>query len=470
MNQRKTRRQVGITSSEYVSKICDLLPSNEGRQSMIYWLIRAYGIDSACEYVIPIERSTPADLKKFHDAKFVDVLLERRPNVDSDAINADELLLGRNLRSFKDSSKTRKSVGSMAIQNIRDAIAQKVFNSDTDDSDPDSDSDSDNDEVGISEDEKRQQRYSSHTLVSALDKYLDTFGLKYDCVVFPFLSDYVQLVAGSTISTANYLIKNSKLKDVETQSVGINWYGGRHHCHKSKAAGFCYVNDIVLGINTLRTFYPRVFYLDLDLHHGDGVETAFKFSSKVVTCSVHRFDVGFYPGSGSKTEKGKYLNIPTKKGLSDKGLENIIKSIIAPILKDFSPSVVVLQLGSDGLALDEHKMWNFTIRGFARNVMTIVDSLTCPIMILGGGGYNNSETAKFCTYMTNSLLNTPVAGFDVDEVENDSIPEHPSLDDYEKDGYKFWTNENTLATKMADENDEEYLKEIENRVIAEWFD
>lgn len=468
MNQRKLRRQVGITSSEYVSKICDLLPSNEGRQSMIYWLIRAYGIDSACEHIIPIERSTPTDLKKFHDAKFVDVLLERRPDVDSDAINADELKCGRKLRSLKDCPKTTKSIGTMAIQDIRDSIVQKVFNSD--DSDDSEDSDFDSDQDDDNKEEGYQQQLSSHTVVSALDKNLDIFGLKYDCVVFPFLSDYVQLVAGSTISTAKYLIRNSKLNDTDTQPIGINWYGGRHHCHKSKASGFCYVNDIVLGINTLRTFYPRVFYLDLDLHHGDGVETAFKFSNKVVTCSIHRFDVGFYPGTGSETEKGKYINIPTRKGLSDKGLEIILQSIVLPVISDFSPSVVVLQLGSDGLALDEHKQWNFTIKGFARNVVTILESLTCPIMILGGGGYNNPETAKFCTYMTSSILNTPVSGFNDDEVENDSIPEHPFLDNYEKDGYKFWTNENVLATKMADENDEEYLKGIENNILVEWFD
>ena len=66
---------------------------------------------------------------------------------------------------------------------------------------------------------------------------------------------------------------------------------------KTKQRAYCYINDIVLSINVLRRNYRRIFYLDLDLHHGDGVESAFEFSKNVMTCSIHRYDIGFYPGT-----------------------------------------------------------------------------------------------------------------------------------------------------------------------------
>ena len=120
---------------------------------------------------------------------------------------------------------------------------------------------------------------------------LETYGLLHDCYIFPFMSEYVNLVAASSIQAATRLTKERK--DNRAQNIVINWYGGRHHCKKNKAAGFCYINDIVLSINVLRRNYRRIFYLDLDLHHGDGVESAFEFSKNVMTCSIHRYDIGF---------------------------------------------------------------------------------------------------------------------------------------------------------------------------------
>ena len=78
----------------------------------------------------------------------------------------------------------------------------------------------------------------------------------------------------------------------------IHWDGGRHHATSQEAKGYCYVNDIVLGILELRETFKRVLYIDFDIHHGDGVQEAFELSSKVFTLSLHRFEEagGFYPG------------------------------------------------------------------------------------------------------------------------------------------------------------------------------
>ncbi|KAG7235604.1 hypothetical protein INR49_002440 [Caranx melampygus] len=86
--------------------------------------------------------------------------------------------------------------------------------------------------------------------------------------------------------------------------VAINWAGGWHHAKKDEASGFCYVNDAVLGILKLREKYERVLYVDVDLHHGDGVEDAFSFTSKVMTVSLHKFSPGFFPGTGDLCEIG----------------------------------------------------------------------------------------------------------------------------------------------------------------------
>ena len=107
----------------------------------------------------------------------------------------------------------------------------------------------------------------------------EKYGLTFDCYPFPSLDLYVQLTAASSINAARKIVQ--QVKETNDQIIAVNWYGGRHHCHKSHAAGFCYVNDVVLSI-ILRKNLGSVFYLDLDLHHGDGVENAFKFSKKLL--------------------------------------------------------------------------------------------------------------------------------------------------------------------------------------------
>lgn len=80
-------------------------------------------------------------------------------------------------------------------------------------------------------------------------------------------------------------------------SVAINWAGGLHHAKKNQASGFCYTNDIVLAILELLKHHQRVLYVDVDVHHGDGVEEAFYTTDRVMTVSFHQFG-DFFPGTG----------------------------------------------------------------------------------------------------------------------------------------------------------------------------
>ena len=73
----------------------------------------------------------------------------------------------------------------------------------------------------------------------------------------------------------------------EETDIAINWTGGLHHAKKCSASGFCYINDIVICILELLKIYPRVLYVDIDVHHGDGVEEAFLYTNRVMTVSFH---------------------------------------------------------------------------------------------------------------------------------------------------------------------------------------
>lgn len=110
--------------------------------------------------------------------------------------------------------------------------------------------------------------------------------------------------------------------------IAINWAGGLHHAKKREASGFCYINDIVLAILELLRTYSRVLYIDIDCHHGDGVEEAFYTTDRVLTCSFHKFGE-YFPGTGTVSDIGMgkglgySLNVPLRDGLTDDGLKKV---------------------------------------------------------------------------------------------------------------------------------------------------
>ena len=141
------------------------------------------------------------------------------------------------------------------------------------------------------------------------------FGCEDDCAIFPRMWEYAVAVAGGTLAASRSLIDGSC-------RAAIHWNGGRHHARSDSAAGFCYVNDICLGVMELLKL-GKVMYVDLDCHHGDSVEQAFAASPSVYTLSLHRFGPGFYPGTGAACARGSgagrgyTLNLPLKEGITD---------------------------------------------------------------------------------------------------------------------------------------------------------
>lgn len=195
--------------------------------------------------------------------------------------------------------------------------------------------------------------------------------------------------------------------------LAINWMGGLHHAKKSEASGFCYSNDIVLAILELLKVYPRVLYVDIDIHHGDGVEEAFYTTNRVMTCSFHKYGE-YFPGTGDLRDvgmdKGKYyaLNFPLRDGIDDETYERIFQPVIRQVMKSFDPSVVVLQCGADSLTGDRLGCFNLTVKGHGKCV-EFMKRFNVPMIMVGGGGYTIRNVARCWTYETSVALDVDIS-------------------------------------------------------------
>ena len=130
----------------------------------------------------------------------------------------------------------------------------------------------------------------------------ESFGIGDDCPIFDGLYEYCQTYTGGSLSGAARL--NQGCADIVA-----NWAGGLHHAKKNEAEGFCYINDIVLAILELLKVHARVLYVDIDIHHGDGVEEAFYTTNRVMTLSFHQSN-GFFPRTGFVDDHGAKIGAP----------------------------------------------------------------------------------------------------------------------------------------------------------------
>lgn len=266
------------------------------------------------------------------------------------------------------------------------------------------------------------------------------FNVGEDCPVFDGLYEFCQLSAGGSIAGAAKL--NSQACD-----IAINWAGGLHHAKKSEASGFCYVNDIVLGILELLKRHQRVLYIDIDIHHGDGVEEAFYCTDRVMTVSFHKYGE-YFPGTGDIEDVGagdgkRYaVNFPLRDGIDDENYENIFKPVLQRIMDWFNPGAVVLQCGADSLSGDRLGCFNMSLKGHG-SCVEFMKSFGKPLLLLGGGGYTIRNVARCWTYETSIVLNSPVDN------------ELPYNDYYEYFGPDFCLQIN--PTNMENLNTPEYL-------------
>ncbi|CAK5279956.1 unnamed protein product [Mycena citricolor] len=218
-----------------------------------------------------------------------------------------------------------------------------------------------------------------------------------DCPVFDGLFEYCSISAGGSMEGAARLSRDKC-------DIAINWAGGLHHAKKTEASGFCYVNDIVLGILELLRYHTRVLYIDIDVHHGDGVEEAFYTTDRVMTVSFHKYGE-YFPGTGELRDigvmKGKNyaLNFPLRDGISDENYKSVFEPVIQQVMDTYDPSAIVLQCGTDSLSGDKLGCLNLSMRGHA-NCVKFVKSFNRPLLLLGGGGYTMRNVSRAWAYET----------------------------------------------------------------------
>jgi acetoin utilization protein AcuC len=182
----------------------------------------------------------------------------------------------------------------------------------------------------------------------------------------------------------------------------FNPFGGFHHAGRNHAEGFCYINDIAVAIADLITKGQRVAYVDIDAHHGNGVQDAFYETDRVLNISLHESGETLYPGTGFETETGAKegtgynVNIPLRAGTDDEVYLLAFESLVPSLIQSFKPNIVVANIGCDTHRDDPLADLNLTSNGY-KKVLSILNNLSPSVLALGSGGYNLSKTAALWT-------------------------------------------------------------------------
>ena len=213
-----------------------------------------------------------------------------------------------------------------------------------------------------------------------------------DCPVFKGMYDCAVLSCGGTLTAAKLILSGAT-------DVAFNPSGGFHHAGPECAAGFCYINDVALACMTLAEEGKRVLYLDVDVHHGDGVQNAFYDCSDVMTISFHESPKTLFPGTGFEDEigtgqgRGHCVNVPLPVGTYDQAYMKAFKAIALPLIAHYNPDVIVFELGADALAGDPLAHLYLTNNVYT-DIISLLMRFNKPILATGGGGYNIDNTVR----------------------------------------------------------------------------
>jgi len=219
-----------------------------------------------------------------------------------------------------------------------------------------------------------------------------------DTPVFPGVFEASSGVVGAALDGLERVIKGEC--DRSFQPIG-----GLHHAGRDHAAGFCVFNDLGVVIETLRSQYGirRVAYVDIDVHHGDGIFYAYEEDADLVFADIHEDGRYLYPGTGREDETGKgaargaKLNIALKPGSGDAEFLQAWPRVEQHLVR-FEPEFIVFQCGADGLKDDPLAHLNYTPAVHAYAAKSLRDIATRfargRLMAFGGGGYNRANLAK----------------------------------------------------------------------------
>jgi len=210
---------------------------------------------------------------------------------------------------------------------------------------------------------------------------------------FPAAHEIASLIAGGTCRALDGVLAGE-------WTTAFAPAGGLHHAHRDRAAGFCVYNDCAIAVAKATAETPglRVAYVDIDAHHGDGVEAAFYDRADVLTLSVHESGRYLFPGTGASRDVGEgegrgfAINLPMPPHAGDAEYALALENVIAPAVRAYRPDVIVAQLGADGLASDPLAHLRLTVAGHARLAAGLVELAgeLCDgrLAATGGGGYD----------------------------------------------------------------------------------
>lgn len=254
-------------------------------------------------------------------------------------------------------------------------------------------------------------------MVEALDRgeprpEAEQFGLGTpDNPIFPGMDLAARWLVGGTLHGARLLMEGS-----ETRVLQLG--GGLHHAQRNRAAGFCMYNDLAVAIRAMVRHGWRVAYLDIDLHHGDGVQSLFYDSDQVLTISLHETGHYLYPGTGhiqelgGGTARGLSINIPLEPFTESDSYLEAFDAVVPRALEWFSPHVLVVQAGADAHFTDPLGDLALTTQAFQSLYHRILDLAAertqGRVLLTLGGGYEAQVVARVWTILYLTLMDLPI--------------------------------------------------------------
>ena len=212
-----------------------------------------------------------------------------------------------------------------------------------------------------------------------------------DDPIFAGMHTSAALIAGGSVGAA---------LSIATGEIdrAVNFCGGLHHAMADSASGFCVYNDAALAITTmLRAGVGKVAYVDVDAHHGDGVQAAFYGEPRVLTVSIHQSPLSLFPGTGFPTDcgdgaaSGTSVNIAVPAGTGDAAWLRAFHAVVPGVVRAFGPDVLVTQHGTDSHREDPLADLNLSIDGQRTSYQALRDLADTVTggrwLALGGGGY-----------------------------------------------------------------------------------